>query len=165
MASYLCIMAKSKTKTGEITFACRECGDTFSKWTGKCPSCGSWDSLIEFKDAPTATGARGLGAHATQSPSLGGQSGAAARMGLARHGTGPNQVMLLKDVPTTAEERMHTGSREFDRVLGGGVVRGSLVLIGGDPGIGKSTLLLQVVKSPCSNYDCEHLGSRLPVRI
>jgi DNA repair protein RadA/Sms len=129
-------MAKMKSKSAEITFACRECGDTFPKWTGKCPSCGSWDSLIEFKDAPLATDVRGLGASVTAMPSVAG-----------RTPLGKSQVMLLKDVPTSAEERMHTGSREFDRVLGGGVVRGSLVLIGGDPGIGKSTLLLQVAST------------------
>ncbi len=127
-------MAKPKIKVGDIVFACRECGDTFPKWTGKCPSCSTWDSLIEFRE-PAATGseARGLGSHNI--------SGAER----VKSGLSPSSgMMLLKDVPTSAEERMHTGSKEFDRVLGGGLVRGSLVLIGGDPGIGKSTLMLQV---------------------
>jgi len=130
-------MAKSKPKGGDIVFACRECGDTFPKWTGKCPSCGAWDSLVEFREGPAAgSDARGLGGNA--SPGFQSAKGALA---------GPRGIMLLKDVPPSAEERMHTGSKEFDRVLGGGVVRGSLVLIGGDPGIGKSTLLLQVAST------------------
>jgi DNA repair protein RadA/Sms len=144
-------MAKAKLKAGDITFACRECGDTFPKWTGKCPSCGSWDSLVEFKEAPLLSDTRGLGggvSFGAGSDIPGGVSAAyPAQSGVRAQAPGTGGVMRLKDVPTSAEERMHTGSREFDRVLGGGVVRGSLVLIGGDPGIGKSTLLLQVAST------------------
>jgi DNA repair protein RadA/Sms len=133
-------MAKSSpTKASKSpVFACRECGDTFSKWAGKCPSCGSWDSLIEFKDAPAeaAVSARGLGAGGAGS-SLGAKSGFGAL------GSTQGAVMALKDIPAQDENRVRTGIAEFDRVLGGGVVEGSLILIGGDPGIGKSTLLLQ----------------------
>lgn len=107
---------KSKTK-----FVCGECGYETVKWLGKCPECGSWNSLSEFVQHPPAKG--------------GGISGAKA--------------MALDQVELTVEERMSTGSRELDRVLGGGAVKGSLVLVGGDPGIGKSTLLLQV---------CNHLS-------
>jgi DNA repair protein RadA/Sms len=131
-------MAKSDTKNPSKSsknpvFACKECGDTFTKWGGRCPSCAAWDSLIEFKDAPSeaAVSARGLGA--------GGLGIGSSRPGFGGQGA----VMSLKDVPSQDENRVSTGIAEFDRVLGGGVVEGSLILIGGDPGIGKSTLLLQ----------------------
>jgi DNA repair protein RadA/Sms len=109
---------KSKSKSG-ILYACRECGDTTAKWSGKCLSCGTWDSLVEVSAASLEgeTQKRGLG-----------DIGAAVR---------------LKEIETKKEPRIRTGMTEFDRVLGGGIVPGSLVLIGGDPGIGKSTLLLQ----------------------
>jgi DNA repair protein RadA/Sms len=130
-------MAKSDAKNASKSaknpiFACKECGDTFTKWAGRCPSCGTWDSLIEFKDAPSeaAVSSRGLGSNNLPA-SFGGGSSA------------QGSVMALKDVPARDEHRVSTGIAEFDRVLGGGVVEGSLVLIGGDPGIGKSTLLLQ----------------------
>ncbi len=135
---------KTSKSAKNVTFACKECGDTFSKWAGRCPSCGTWDSLIEFKDAPAeaALASRGLGAH--NLPNLpGGRFSVGG--GAAQAASGPSQgaVMALKDVPVRDEHRVSTGIAEFDRVLGGGVVEGSLVLIGGDPGIGKSTLLLQ----------------------
>jgi DNA repair protein RadA/Sms len=120
-------MAKNTPKTAKPpVFACKECGDTFGKWAGKCASCSAWDSLVEFKEAPaqasvSARGLSGLGA-------------------LGQPGAG---VVALKDIPDQVENRIPTGINEFNRVLGGGVVPGSLVLIGGDPGIGKSTLLLQ----------------------
>ena len=126
-------MAKtSKSAAKSPVFACRECGDTFAKWAGRCPSCGAWDALVEFKEAPAeaALGVRGLGA-------AGGGVGAVP-------GAAGGQVMPLRDVPARDEHRTRTGIGEFDRVLGGGIVEGSLVLIGGDPGIGKSTLLLQM---------------------
>jgi DNA repair protein RadA/Sms len=120
-------MAKSTQKpTKNPVFACKECGDTFGKWAGKCASCGAWDSLVEFKEAPSqiSSSARGL-------------SGLGA---LGQPGAG---VVALKDIPDQIENRVPTGIAEFNRVLGGGIVPGSLILIGGDPGIGKSTLLLQ----------------------
>ena len=110
---------KSKSKSGTV-YACRECGDTSTKWSGKCLACGTWDSLIEV--AATAV------EEETQKRGLGDVSGA----------------LRLKQVETKKEPRVRTGINEFDRVLGGGIVPGSLVLIGGDPGIGKSTLLLQM---------------------
>src|SRR5215217_7761138 len=119
-------MAKSSGKASKSpVFACKECGDTFGKWAGRCPSCSSWDTLVEFKEAP--------------------EHAAVSQRGLGRGGLGVQSgVMALKDIPTQDENRVHTGIGEFDRVLGGGLVPGSLVLIGGDPGIGKSTLLLQM---------------------
>jgi DNA repair protein RadA/Sms len=130
-------MAKTSPKTAKNpVFACKECGDTFSKWAGKCPSCGSWDSLTEFRPPPeaAATSSRGLGA------SNGAPSGFG---GLATPGIPHAAAIPLRDIPARDEHRTRTGIAEFDRVLGGGIVEGSLVLIGGDPGIGKSTLLLQ----------------------
>jgi DNA repair protein RadA/Sms len=109
-----------KAKT---VFACQECGAQSQKWLGRCPECGAWNTLVEERaaDAPVAT------------------SDVAKRYSLAA-AAGPQ---LYADIDTVVAERLTTGIDEFDRVLGGGVVPGSLVLIGGEPGIGKSTLLLQ----------------------
>ncbi len=117
--------SRSKAKSQDKTlFACRECGDTTSKWTGKCLACGTWDSLVEMSADALA------GAPEAQ----------AQKRGLGEAG----RALRLKDVETRDRPRIPTGMGEFDRVLGGGIVPGSLVLIGGDPGIGKSTLLLQM---------------------
>jgi DNA repair protein RadA/Sms len=106
-------------------FACQECGAQSPKWLGRCADCGAWNSLVEERQLPqTATAAAAAGA---------------PRYSLAA-AAGPQ---LYADIDTVVAERLSTGVTEFDRVLGGGVVPGSLVLIGGEPGIGKSTLLLQ----------------------
>ena len=109
---------KSKT-----LFACQECGAQSQKWLGRCPDCGAWNSLVEERTVEAA----------------GATSDAQKRYSLAAT-AGPQ---LYADIDTVVAERLTTGIGEFDRVLGGGVVPGSLVLIGGEPGIGKSTLLLQ----------------------
>lgn len=109
-------MAKVKT-----VFVCQECGSEFPKWLGRCSSCGSWNSLVE-----EVRGGAG-------SP-YPGPPRASHRI---------NEPQPIAQVPGDVARRFSTGSREFDRVLGGGLVPGSLVLLGGDPGIGKSTLLLQ----------------------
>mgnify|MGYP003340666469 CR=1 FL=1 len=110
-------------------FACRECGDTFTKWSGRCPSCGAWDSMVEMAEADVRA--------------VSGETKGVARPQSLSHPAQP-----LKDIPLNdVEERLRTGMGELDRVLGGGIVPGSLVLIGGDPGIGKSTLLLQTMCS------------------
>jgi DNA repair protein RadA/Sms len=111
-----------KTKT---VFACQECGAQSQKWLGRCPECGAWNSLVEERSAPEAA--------ATAASDI------SKRYSLAVT-AGPQ---LYADIDTLVAERLTTGIGEFDRVLGGGVVPGSLVLIGGEPGIGKSTLLLQ----------------------
>lgn len=103
-------------------FFCKECGYETSKWQGQCPGCRAWNSLVE---APTA------------------KSGVSLNDGKSR-GTRP---VTLSGIDLRSEERVSVGMEEFDRVLGGGVVGGSLILIGGDPGIGKSTILLQVCKN------------------
>jgi DNA repair protein RadA/Sms len=110
-----------KTKT---VFACQECGAQSPKWLGRCADCGAWNSLVEERQLPERATAGAAGG---------------PRYSLAAT-AGPQ---LYADIDTIVAERVTTGVAEFDRVLGGGVVPGSLVLLGGEPGIGKSTLLLQ----------------------
>jgi DNA repair protein RadA/Sms len=105
-------------------FACQECGAQSPKWLGRCSDCGAWNSFVEERQLPDKATAGAPGG---------------ARYSLAA-AAGPQ---LYADIDTVVAERLSTGVSEFDRVLGGGVVPGSLVLIGGEPGIGKSTLLLQ----------------------
>ena len=109
-------------------YVCSECGAEYSKWQGQCTECGVWNVLGEVVLESAA---------AAKSP-------AARRSGWAGKVDAP-QIMALKDVQQTEHLRVSTGIGEFDRVLGGGLVEGAVVLVGGDPGIGKSTLLLQVV--------------------
>jgi len=113
-------MAKPKTN-----YTCTECGGTASKWTGQCPSCQQWNTMVE---TIVETG----GNNRYSQPQ---------HMALAQ--TAP--VLSLADIEATDVPRFGTGIEEFDRVLGGGLVAGGVVLIGGDPGIGKSTLLLQAL--------------------
>src|SRR6188472_440171 len=113
-------------KLPKSLFSCQTCGAQSPKWLGRCPECGAWNSFVEERQLPPAATA---GAAANGAP----------RYGLAA-AAGPQ---LYADIDTVVAERISTGVAEFDRVLGGGVVPGSLVLIGGEPGIGKSTLLLQ----------------------
>ncbi|MBS0293333.1 MAG: DNA repair protein RadA [Proteobacteria bacterium] len=115
-------MAKEKT-----FFTCTECGGSSPRWLGKCPSCGAWNTLIE--SVPEA------------GPGKNRLSGAGQYAGLAQ----AQAVMPLAAIEATEVARTASGIEELDRVLGGGVVEGAVVLIGGDPGIGKSTLLLQAM--------------------
>jgi DNA repair protein RadA/Sms len=116
------------SRRGErIRFLCTECGDSFGQWFGRCPSCSAWGSLKEHRIGGAEEGSR-PGASAL---------GAAARGERA-------EVVRLGDIPVDSAPRLASGIGEFDRILGGGLVAGSVVLLGGDPGIGKSTLLLQV---------------------
>src|SRR3954447_26695632 len=119
-------MAKLKNKT---QFLCNSCGSVHPKWMGKCPDCGTWDSLEEYK-TPTPDARRPLG----------GLAGEGTATGDIAHGAEP---LSLAQIDTDDAPRTPTGIGEFDRVLGGGIVPGSAVLVGGEPGIGKSTLLLQ----------------------
>jgi DNA repair protein RadA/Sms len=105
-------------------YQCQDCGATQPKWAGQCPECGAWNALIEV-----AVEAR----PSKSNPRFAGYSGDSA------------EICDLQSVAAVEEERMATGIGELDRVLGGGIVPGSVVLIGGDPGIGKSTLLLQML--------------------
>lgn len=115
-------MAKAKT-----VFFCTSCGNETPKWQGKCPACGAWNTLQEHTAKPVAAG------RATTSP-----------VGISRH------AQKISALDTAEDIRFSTGMGELDRVLGGGAVAGSLVLVGGAPGIGKSTLLLQICNSLCS---------------
>jgi len=125
-------MAKAKS-TG---FFCRECGYESSKWMGQCPACKAWNTMVEAPSAPassgTAAGRYAAAASLTAAP--GKRVGAQAK------------PVSLDEIELSDTDRTRTGFAELDRVLGSGVVRGSLVLVGGDPGIGKSTLLLQVCR-------------------
>ena len=107
-------------------FVCQECGHESIRWLGKCPSCNQWNTMVEEikQEGPI-------------NPIIGPELVDSSR------------PVTLDEVSTKEEARQSTGLKELDRVLGGGVVTGSLVLIGGDPGIGKSTLILQI---------CEALG-------
>ena len=114
-------MAKAKT-----VFFCSECGASASKWGGQCGECGAWNALVE---APAERAGAGAGGRSV------GWAGKASS----------SEVMPLSQVSTDEEVRIGIGIAELDRVLGGGLVQGSVVLVGGDPGIGKSTLLLQAM--------------------
>ena len=116
-------MAKEKT-----AYVCSACGYDTLKWVGRCPSCGEWNTLTEVRLGPAPSPAAGRAVQAVA--------------GLVRSMPAP---VALRDVPAEAEPRCLTGDGELDRVLGGGIVPGSLILLGGEPGIGKSTLLLQTV--------------------
>ncbi len=109
---------------GKMIYSCAECGATAPKWTGQCADCGAWNSLTEVTAMVTG-----------RNPRFAGFTGDA----------GQSAVQLLTEVTPDDVKRHPTGITEFDRVLGGGLVPGSVVLIGGDPGIGKSTLLLQTL--------------------
>ncbi len=113
-----------KAKT---VYVCQECGAQSAKWVGRCADCGAWNSYVEERPVPATAGA-------------GAAAGAVAQRYALAATSGPR---LYEEIDTLVAERLSTGIGEFDRVLGGGVVPGSLVLIGGEPGIGKSTLLLQ----------------------
>ncbi len=114
-------MAKTKAANA---FFCQNCGYESSKWMGQCPACHTWNSFVEERVTKSRASAGG------------GQIKAAGNV----------KPVELKDISGQKEERYATGIEEFDRVLGGGIVPGSLTLVGGDPGIGKSTLLLQVCR-------------------
>src|SRR5205807_7307544 len=110
-------------------FVCQSCGATSPRWIGKCPECGAWESYVEEVIASSAP-IKGRG---------------------ARTSSGAANVVSLEDVTFETDPRISTGIDELDRVLGGGVMAGSVVLVGGDPGVGKSTLMAQM---------CSGLGER-----
>ena len=112
-------------------YICSECGFESPKWYGKCPGCGQWNTLTEeIQAAPSKFSAP------------------------VRNAENRAKAMAINEISTDEEIRYHTGFSELDRVLGGGIVKGSLTIISGDPGIGKSTILLQI---------CEYLGRSLKI--
>ena len=117
----------------KLVYVCSNCGYETAKWAGKCPDCGEWNTMEE---AVKAT--------------------AAPKAVISSHSTSPllAHPLTIEEIDTDDELRYHTGLTELDRVLGGGLVKGSLILISGDPGIGKSTILLQI---------CEYLGKNLRI--
>src|SRR5256886_12341208 len=114
-------------KKTETIFACQNCGHQSRKWLGKCPECGEWNSLVEER-AP--------------------EKKSASRSGFKLREV---KAVAYTEIESQDEVRISSGVTEFDRVLGGGIVPGTLVLLGGDPGIGKSTLLLQVADKLSAN--------------
>ncbi|GER89139.1 hypothetical protein KDW_33010 [Dictyobacter vulcani] len=116
-------MPKIRTK-----YICQQCGGEHSKWMGKCPDCGTWNTLEEVVDVP-------------QSPA---QQRRQSLLGVSPSTHNAHTPIVLPQIKPLVQERISVGYSEMDRVLGGGLVAGSLNLMGGEPGIGKSTLLLQV---------------------
>ena len=127
-------MAKAK-----IVYSCTECGTNASKWAGQCADCGAWNSLTEVTAIATASSDR--------------TTRFAGFSGDAQNG----KVQLLADIIFDDVKRQATSIAEFDRVLGGGLVPGSVILLGGDPGIGKSTLLLQTLVSLSDQQQCLYI--------
>ena len=129
-----------------VVYECQNCGFQSPKWLGRCPDCGRWDSLVEEAVAPQAGAARDGDAGPARAPSP------------------------MHEVTADTDSRLRSGIEEFDRVLGGGLVDGSAVLIGGDPGIGKSTLLLQAVAAlshdgpPCLYVSGEESEQQVKMR-
>ena len=117
-------MAKAKT----TAFFCKECGYESAKWMGQCPACKEWNTFVE-------------------EPIVKKESSSSGKIRLTER----RKPVALSEISIEEKDRISTGYQELDRVLGGGVVGGSLVLVGGDPGIGKSTLLLQVCRNLASN--------------
>ena len=115
-------MAKSKT-----AYVCQNCGYESAKWYGKCPECGEWNTMVEQLKAPSPISGKGAAAAAVTTIA----------------------VEPIDEISSTEENRFHTDLSELDRVLGGGIVKGSVILLSGEPGIGKSTLLLQICQFLC----------------
>ena len=135
--------AKAAIRTPKSHFFCSACGNEQARWFGRCPACGAWNTAGE---APASTAAAGGGRAAAR------ERVSRARWSPAASNAGPRP---LASVEVRASERMTTGMRELDRVLGGGLTEGSLLLVGGDPGIGKSTLLLQMAVTLAAAYGAE----------
>ena len=119
-------MAKGKVAT---VFFCQECGHESSKWLGQCPACRQWNTFVEEKVTIKSSG-----------------MGGSAKTSAAKDTREASKPVEIGTITMNEEDRILTGIAELDRVLGGGIMQGSLTLVGGDPGIGKSTLLLQVCR-------------------
>jgi len=130
------IKKESSVAKAKTSFYCSECGSELSKWAGQCPDCKAWNTVKEFRQAAIAGVSR-----------TGGYTGTTDR-----------QVTELAEVSDQKINRIEIGIDELDRVLGGGIVPGSVILIGGDPGIGKSTLLLQVLAGLMGQLKCLYVS-------
>ena len=120
-------MAKART----TVFFCKECGYESAKWMGQCPACHTWNTFVEAPAPKKEQAGHGI----------------SSMTGAGSFFAPEGKPCLLSEISGETEERVGTGLLELDRVLGGGIVPGSLILVGGDPGIGKSTLLLQVCRN------------------
>ncbi len=123
------MVTPTKTRT---VFACQQCGAEYSQWGGQCRDCGEWNSLVEMKQAKLSSSAR--------------------KQAVGYAGVEQTKIVTLDKVDALPYERWQSSLVELDRVLGGGIVPGSVVLVGGDPGVGKSTLLLQTLCQMSSQY-------------
>src|SRR5205085_1883486 len=137
-------MSKLKNKT---QFLCNSCGSVHPKWMGKCPDCGTWDSLEEYKEPAFDERAQRSGKLAAE----------------AERGMSAAEPMIIAEIEEADAPRLKSGIGEFDRILGGGVVPGSAILVGGEPGIGKSTLLLQVADSLAARANSKSKNEDLKV--
>lgn len=122
-------MKPDMAKAAKTVFFCKECGYESGKWLGQCPGCFAWNSFVEAPQAPKKAAVKAAGPSALLF----------------------ERPKRLSEIESSEEDRTGTGFGELDRVLGGGLVKGSLILVGGDPGIGKSTLLLQVCRNLSTN--------------
>ena len=127
-------MAKDK-----IAFVCSNCGQESAKWMGKCPSCGQWNTFKEIRIAADS------GSQAAKNAGMTMRHGGAATMFGGQHSEHDAAPMKLRDISAIDEPRIDMRDEELNRVLGGGMVPGSITLLGGEPGIGKSTLTLQTI--------------------
>jgi DNA repair protein RadA/Sms len=128
----------------KTVFVCQSCGAALSKWQGQCPDCGAWNSIVEQAKP----------------------SGSSQQRGGGYAGVSSTQVQRLVDITAQEQDRIPTIFKEVDRVLGGGLVPGSVVLIGGNPGAGKSTLLLQVLSGLAQKHPCLYVtGEESPQQV
>ena len=127
-------MAKDK-----IAYVCSNCGQESAKWMGKCPSCGQWNTFKEIRIAADS------GSQAAKNAGMTMRHGGAATMFGGQHSDSDAKPMKLRDISAIDEPRIDMMDEELNRVLGGGMVPGSITLLGGEPGIGKSTLTLQTI--------------------
>ena len=128
----------------KVVFFCKDCGYESAKWLGKCPGCNAWNSFVEEKIKKETVANRSVS------------------------NVPKSELKKLKDVSVEHKQRFTTGFEELDRVLGGGIVDGSLILLGGEPGIGKSTLVLQVTDKLTNHGDVLYVSgeeSELQVKL